>query len=73
MSGFQLIAVFDADGRPVAAMLRPARRATGTEARALLRRRVLEIRGHWPRVEILIRADWRPDQDLSLPRSRPSA
>jgi hypothetical protein len=29
--GFQPIVVFDADGRPVAAMLRPARRPTGAE------------------------------------------
>ena len=35
---------------------RPAGRA-GAEARAFLRRLVREIRGHWPRVEILIRAD----------------
>jgi len=38
-------------------MLRPARRPTGAEARAFLRRLVHEIRSHWPRVEILIRAD----------------
>jgi hypothetical protein len=43
--GFQPIVVFDGEGRPVAAMLRPARRL------------VREIRSHWPRVEILIRAD----------------
>ena len=55
--GFQPIVVFDAEGRPVAAMLRPARRPTGAEARGFLRRLVAEIRGHWPRVEILIRAD----------------
>jgi hypothetical protein len=55
--GFQPIVVFDGDGRPVAAMLRPARRPTGAEARAFLRRLVREIRSHWPRVEILIRAD----------------
>lgn len=55
--GFQPIVVFDADGRPVATMLRPARRPTGAEARAFLRRLVREIRSHWPRVEILIRAD----------------
>jgi hypothetical protein len=55
--GFQPIVVFDADGRPVAAMLRPARRPTGAEARNLLCRLVREIRSHWPRVEILIRAD----------------
>ncbi len=43
-------------------MLRPARRPTGAEARfeavpRTLRRLVREIRSHWPRVEILIRAD----------------
>ena len=55
--GFQPIVVFDADGRPVAAMLRPAKRPTGAEARAFLRRLISEIRSHWPRVEIMIRAD----------------
>jgi len=55
--GFQPIVVFDGDGRPVAAMLRPARRPTGHEARAFLRRLVRTIRSHWPRAEILIRAD----------------
>jgi hypothetical protein len=49
--------VFDGEGRPMAAMLRPARRPTGAEACAFLRRLVREIRSHWPRVEILIRAD----------------
>jgi hypothetical protein len=55
--GFQPIVVFDGEGRPVAAMLRPARRPSGREARAFLRRLVREIRRHWPRVEIMIRAD----------------
>ena len=55
--GFQPIVVFDGEGRPVAAMLRPAHRPSGHEVRAFLRRLVREIRGHWPRVEILIRAD----------------
>ena len=55
--GFQPIVVFDGEGRPVATMLRPARRPTGHEVRGLLRRLVRAIRGHWPRVEILIRAD----------------
>jgi len=55
--GFQPIVVFDGEGRPVAAMLRPAKRPSGREARAFLRRLVRAIRGHWPRVEILIRAD----------------
>ena len=55
--GFQPIVVFDGEGRPIAAMLRPARRPTGAEARNLLRRLMVEIRSHWPRVEILIRAD----------------
>jgi hypothetical protein len=55
--GFQPIVVFDGQGRPVAAMLRPARRPSGAQARAFLRRLVREIRGHWPQVEILVRAD----------------
>ncbi|TDH56475.1 IS1380 family transposase [Dankookia rubra] len=55
--GFQPIVVFDGEGRPVVAMLRPARRPTGAEARAFLRRLVRGIRSHWPQVEILIRAD----------------
>jgi hypothetical protein len=52
--GFQPIVVFDGEGRPVAAMLRPVRRPTGAEARAFLRRLVREIRSHWPRVERII-------------------
>ena len=55
--GFQPLVVFDGEGRPVATMLRPARRPTGAEARGFLRRLVRDIRSHWPRVEILIRAD----------------
>src|SRR3954447_20930155 len=55
--GFQPIVVFDGEGRPVAAMLRPARRPTGREVHGFLRRLVREIRSHWPRVELLIRAD----------------
>src|SRR3954452_24033660 len=55
--GFQPIVVFDGEGRPVVAMLRPACRPSGAEARAFLRRLVREIRSHWPRVEILLRAD----------------
>jgi hypothetical protein len=55
--GFQPIVVFDGEGRPVAALLRPARRPTGREVRGFLRRLVREIRSHWPRVEILLRAD----------------
>jgi hypothetical protein len=55
--GFQPIIVFDGEGRPVAALLRPARRPTGQEVRGFLRRLVGAIRGHWPRVEILLRAD----------------
>ena len=55
--GFQPIVVFDGEGRFVTAMLRPARRPNGAEIRAFLRRLVRAIRAHWPRVEILIRAD----------------
>jgi len=55
--GFQPIVVLDADGRPVAALLRPARRPTAQEVRGFLRRMIRAIRGHCPRVEILLRAD----------------
>ncbi len=55
--GFQPMVVFDGAGRFVAAMLRPARRPSGREARAFLRRLVRAIRANWPRTEILLRAD----------------
>ncbi len=55
--GFQPIVVFDGDGRFVTAVLRPAQRPKGVEIRGHLRRLIRAIRGHWPRVEILIRAD----------------
>src|ERR1700712_2645330 len=55
--GFQSIVVFDGEGRFVAAVLRPAKRPKGVEIRGHLRRLVRAIRAHWPRVEILVRAD----------------
>lgn len=55
--GFQPIVVFDGEGRFVTAILRPAKRPSGREIRAHLRRVIRTIRGTWPRVEILIRAD----------------
>jgi hypothetical protein len=55
--GFQPIVVFDADGRFVTALLRPAKRPKGVEIRAFLRRLIRAIRGNWPQVEILLRAD----------------
>jgi hypothetical protein len=55
--GFQPMVVFDAAGRFVAAMLRPARPPSRREARAFLRRLVRAIRANWPRTEILVRAD----------------
>lgn len=55
--GFQPIVVFDQDGRFVSAVLRPAKRPSGVEIRAFLRRLVRAIRGNWPNVEILVRAD----------------
>jgi len=55
--GFQPIVVFDADGRFVTALLRPAKRPKGVEIRAFLRRLIRAIRAHWPQVEILVRAD----------------
>jgi Transposase DDE domain group 1 len=55
--GFQPIVVFDAEGRFVTALLRPAKRPKGVEIRAFLRRLIRAIRAHWPQVEILLRAD----------------
>jgi len=55
--GFQPIVVFDGAGRLVTAMLRPAKRPTGREAAAMMRRAVRQIRAEWPRVGILIRGD----------------
>lgn len=55
--GFQPIVVFDGDGRLVGAVLRPARRPTGKEAAAHIRRLIRAIRRHWPSTDILLRAD----------------
>ena len=55
--GFQPIVVLDEDGRFVTAVLRPAKRPKGVEIRAFLRRLVRAIRGNWPQVAILVRAD----------------
>lgn len=55
--GFQPIVVFDGGGRLVGALLRPARRPKGRESAAHLRRLIREIREHWPKTEILLRAD----------------
>jgi Transposase DDE domain. len=41
----------------VTAVLRPAKRPSGREIAAQLRRLFREIRSHWPRVEIVIRGD----------------
>src|SRR6516225_6721168 len=51
--GFQPIVVFDGEGRFVTALLRPG----GHEIRGFVRRLVGAIRAHWPKVEILLRAD----------------
>jgi hypothetical protein len=55
--GFQPIVVFDGDGRFVTALLRSAKRPSGIEIRAFLRRLIRAIRAHWPRTEILVRGD----------------
>jgi len=55
--GFQPIVVFDGEGCFVTAVLRPAKRPSGREIRAFLRRLVRQIRSNWPRVEVLLRAD----------------
>ncbi len=55
--GFQPIVVFDGEGRLVGAVLRPARRPTGKEAAAHIRRLIRQIRRHWPTTRIPLRAD----------------
>jgi Transposase DDE domain group 1 len=55
--GFQPIVVFDGEGRFVTALLRPGKRPSGVEIRRFVRRLIGTIRAHWPRVEILLRAD----------------
>jgi hypothetical protein len=55
--GFQPIVVFDDDGRPVTAVLRPAKTPSGVEAATLLRHLFREIRETWPRIDILVRGD----------------
>ena len=55
--GFQPIVVFDGEGRIVTAVLRPAKRPSGKEIRALLRRLLRAIRANWPKTQILLRAD----------------
>ena len=55
--GFQPIVVFDDEGRFVTALLRPGKRPSGVEIRGFVRRLVGAIRSHWPKVEILLRAD----------------
>jgi hypothetical protein len=55
--GFQPIVVFDAEGRMIAAVLRPACRPTGRQIVKWLRRLVAGLRQNWPRLQILLRAD----------------
>src|SRR5664279_2834229 len=55
--GFQPIVVFDGEGRFVTAVLRPAKRPSGKEIKPFLRRLLRAIRTHWPKTEILLRAD----------------
>jgi DDE family transposase len=49
--------VFDCEGRFITAVLRPAKRPSGKEVRAFLRRLLRAIRANWPKTEILLRAD----------------
>jgi hypothetical protein len=55
--GFQPIVVFDGAGSMIAALLRPACRPSGRQIVFWLRRQIAALRGNWPRVEILLRAD----------------
>jgi hypothetical protein len=60
-------------GKPVAVILRPGKTPGGSEVALVLRHVVRAIRGHWPRVEILIRGDShyaRPEAMAWLERHR---
>ena len=45
--GFQPIVVFDGEGRFITAVLRPAKRPSGKEIRAFLRRLTRAIHANW--------------------------
>ena len=55
--GFQPIVAFDGEGRFITTVLRPAKRPSGKEIKALLRRLLRAIRANWPKTEILLRGD----------------
>ena len=55
--GFQPIVVFDGEGRFITAVLRPAKRPSGKEIKAFLRRLLRAIRAHWPKTQIMLRGD----------------
>jgi hypothetical protein len=55
--GFQPIVVFDGEGRFITAVLRPAKRPSGKEIRAFLRRLMRAIHANWPKTKILLRGD----------------
>ena len=55
--GFQPIVVFDGEGRFVTALLRPGKRPGGREIARLSAPPGRRYPRHWPRVEILLRAD----------------
>ncbi|CEF49382.1 unnamed protein product [uncultured bacterium] len=44
-------------GKPVAMILREGKTPSGTEVRTILKHVVAHIRGHWPKVRILVRGD----------------
>src|ERR1700738_4473578 len=70
--GFQPIVVFDDAGRMIAAVPRPASRPTGRQIVRWLHRLIAAIRGNWPRVEIMLRADshYRTPEGLRFCRAR---
>ena len=55
--GFQPIVVFDDTGRMIAAVRRSACRPSGCQIVRWLQRLVTAIRGNWPHVQIMLRAD----------------
>ena len=55
---FQPMLIFEAtSGKPVMALIRPGQRPSGKEIAHILRRVIDRIRGHWPKVKIVLRGD----------------
>jgi hypothetical protein len=64
---FLPIHIYEADsGKPVAMILRAGKTPSGEEVRTVLKHVVKRIRGHWPKVHILVRGDSHYGRDEAM-------